>query len=241
MTNASIPNLQVLYNLLHKNQPKLSPKQRSPASSLTQEKKSPNIKLISDCVAEQSAARIPNYYYINYCRTCALKYNNPKELFLHRLTDKHLKLSKITRQIEFLVRIPPDLSKVKKEDLDLCPGLENGKCNFLNKDSYVNFCEHPHHPIERHEWTKFVEARDNTKNQQPKNEFELEMEEILMVSNTKRLKKMISYYVNDDYWMKTKLDKLSTNSLKIEECSYNTLWHRFINNEMQSSIDLVEK
>ena len=241
MKNASIPNLQSLLNLLLKNQPKPSQKPCGPVSILATDKKSPTIRLISDCLAEQMATRSPNYYYTNYCRTCAVKSNNPKEFFLHRLTNKHLKFLKTTRQIEFLARIPPDLSKLKAEDLNLCPDLENEKCRFINVDTYAIFCTHPHHPIERHEWTKFIEARDvETQNQQPRDELDLELEEMLIVSNTKRLKKMIAFYVNDDY-SKTKLNELSTRSLKIEECSYNTLWHRFINNEMQTSIKLVER
>jgi len=130
--------------------------------------------------------------------------------------------------------------KLEEKDLDLCPELENRKCPFINKDTYANFCPHPHHPIERHEWTKFIEARDNAQKQQPRDEADLGLEEMLIVSNTQRLKKMIAFYANDDY-SQTKLNELSAKSLKIEECSYNTLWHRFINNEMQTCIDIVER
>lgn len=119
-------------------------------------KSKPPIKSISVSLEEQIVARTANYYYTNYCRICGQKFENSNAFFLHRLSVKHLQVLQICRRTKFLVRLPPSLLNFKDTDLKECAGIDNGKCAFIDKDTYDNFCPNTHHPLEMVEWKEFT-------------------------------------------------------------------------------------
>lgn len=174
----------------------------------------------------------------NYCRICNLPFENKNAYLNHRLQDKHLKLQKLARQFQFLCRMPPDLCKLEKVNLCMCPALLNeGKCKDVN-----NTCSYPHHIIEVQLWSQWYDYYNkqkdsfNNNNMLLSNNESLSICEYQVVDQMPKLKKAISYYINETYLRPWHL----VQTKNINELNYNALMHGMIYNEMISCIKLVE-
>ena len=188
----------------------------------------------------QKLERTENFYYSNYCRTCDLKFNLPSELFNHRFNQKHLNLLKICRNVKFVVRLPPNLNNLKKSDLKICDDFKNNQCKYQNRDTYENYCPMPHNDYEINQWSSFFNISNQFKDKMNQVEEVFSLEDIFLVKDSVKLKKMVGSYSNETYGNE-KIDDLFKTLYVIRECNYETLWHKFINKEMISCINLVEK
>ncbi len=167
-----------------------------------------------------------------------MKFDTNEAFISHRADTKHLNLLKILRKTKFKVRMPPKLRELKREELIICPDLND--CGYSTRDSYENFCKYPHYPVEIHEWQKFLECFEASKINSAFSIHPEKIENYLYISHTDRLKKIISSYADEEVIF-PKLNDLISNHCKIEECTYDTLWHQFITKEMTTCIQLVEK
>ena len=198
------------------------------------------IQSITDRHEAQKLERTEKFYYSNYCRICDLKFNLSSELFSHRFNKNHLNLLKICRSVKFVVRLPPNLNNLKKTDLKICDDFKNNQCKYQNRDTYENYCPMPHNDFEINQWNSFLNISDQFKDNFNKFEENFSLEDIFLVKDSIKLKKMIGSYSNETYGNE-KIDDLINTLFVVQECNYETLWHKFINKEMICCIDLVEK
>jgi hypothetical protein len=134
------------------------------------------------------------------------------------------------------------LLELRDDHLRICPCLANETCAFLKRDTFENYCSYPHHPFEIFQWEILHKELQNAKpslSQQLELD-KIQIEELLIVWKNKKLKKILGSYAKETHRNET-IDDLISKSYKIEECNYTTLWHRFINSEMNSCIAFVEK
>ena len=174
--------------------------------------------------------------YYNYCRICNIPFENNRNAFLqHRLQKPHLELQKLVRQFQFTIRMPPDLSKLKKEMLMMCPEFEKKSCRFKTKNPLENNCPYPHHPYEVVEWTKWHTYYFDKKGKEAVQD--QKVSDCLIVNEMPKLKQAFSYYINENYQRKFYL----LQSTGLSELNYDALMHGMVFNEMVSCIKLVEK
>ena len=173
----------------------------------------------------------------NYCRICNIPFENNKNAFLqHRLQKSHLELQKLVRQFQFTRRMPPDIPKLKKENIKICPELEKNSCKFKAKSPTDNLCQNPHHVLEVSDWNKWFDYYNEQKVKEI-NQNTLKLSDYLIVNQMAKLKQALFYYANEKYeqpWYLLQIKGLN-------ELNYEAMMHGMIYNEMKSCIALVEK